>query len=101
MRVELARYELQRVEDSLQASQDLAHLPISGGQLIQGCFITLYLTKGCFCSDLAVTTHGGPHSTVTHLGGISSRESSFLGVHLAQGVTFWVPTHAPKPLVTL
>ena len=23
-----------------------------------------------------------------------------LGVHLAQGVTFWVLTHAPQPLVT-
>ena len=37
---------------------------------------------------------------MTQLGGISSCESSFLGVHLAQGVTFWVPTHALKPLVT-
>jgi len=26
--------------------------------------------------------------------------SSFLEVHLARGVTFWVPTHAPQPLVT-
>ena len=32
--------------------------------------------------------------------GYSSRESSFLGVHPAQRVTFWVPTHAPKPLDT-
>ena len=29
-----------------------------------------------------------------------SCKSSFLDVHLAQGVTFWVPTHAPQPLVT-
>ena len=27
-------------------------------------------------------------------------ESYFLEVHLARGVTFWVPTHAPQPLVS-
>ena len=36
MPVELARYELQRVKDNLQAGQGLTHLPISRGQLIQG-----------------------------------------------------------------
>ena len=58
------------------------------------------MTNGYCCSDLAIITRGGPHSTVTQLGDILSCESSFLGVHMAQGVTFWVPTHAPKPLVT-
>jgi len=32
----LARYEFQRVENDPQASQGLAHPPISRGQLIQG-----------------------------------------------------------------
>ena len=36
MGVVLARDELQRVEDDPQASQGLAYLPISRGQLIQG-----------------------------------------------------------------
>ena len=54
--------------------------------------------------DVAVLTwlllHVEGLTTVTQLGGISLCESSFLGVHLAQGVTFWVSTHAPKALVT-
>ena len=49
---------------------------------------------------MAAITRGGSHSTATQLRGISSCESSFVGVHLAQGVTFWVPAHAPKHLVT-
>ena len=51
-------------------------------------------------SDLIATLHGGPHSAVTQLRDIPSCKSSFFEVHLAQGVTFWVPTHAPQPLVT-
>jgi len=31
---------------------------------------------------------------------IPARKSSFLEVHPTQGVTTWVPTHAPQPLVT-
>ena len=51
-------------------------------------------------SDLIVILRRGPHSAATQLRVIPSCESSFLKVHLAQGVTFWVPTHAPQLLVT-
>ena len=51
-------------------------------------------------SDLIVILRRGLHSAVTQLRVIPLCESSFLEVHLARGVTFWVPTHAPHPLVT-
>jgi len=44
-----------------------------------------------------------PRSTgrnITQLRVIPLCESSFLEVHLARGVTFWVPTQTPQPLVT-
>ena len=56
MGVVLARDELQRVENDPQASQGLAHLPISRGQLIQGlgleqlgmlCPIQREVVQGC------------------------------------------------------
>ena len=50
-------------------------------------------------SDLIATLRRGPHSAVTPLRVIPLCEPSFLKVHLAQGVTFWVPTHASQPLV--
>ena len=50
-------------------------------------------------SDLIATLHSGPHSAVTQLRVIPLCESSFLKVHLARGMTFWVSTHAPQPLV--
>jgi len=57
------------------------------------------LTATC-SSDLIVTLRGGPYSVVTQLRDNPSCKSSFLEVQLAQGVTFWVPTHVPQPLVT-
>jgi len=57
------------------------------------------LTDMC-SSDLIAILRGGPYSAVTQLRDIPWSMSSFLEVHLAQGVTFWVPTHAPRPLVT-
>ena len=57
------------------------------------------LTATC-SSDLIVILRGGPYNAVTQLRDIPSCKSSFFKVHLAQGVTFWVPTHAPQPLVT-
>ncbi len=51
-------------------------------------------------SDLIVILCGGPHSAVTHLMVNPLCDSSFLEVHLARGVTFWVPTHAPQARVT-
>jgi len=51
-------------------------------------------------SDLSATPRGRPYDTVTQLREIPARKSSFLEVHLAQGMTTWVPTHAPQPLVT-
>ena len=51
-------------------------------------------------SDLIVILRSGPHSAVTQLRVIPLCESSFFEVHLAQGVTFWVPTHASQLLVT-
>ena len=50
-------------------------------------------------SDLIVALHRGPHNVVTQLRVIPLCESSFLKVHLAQGVTYLVPTHAPQPLL--
>jgi len=50
-------------------------------------------------SDLIVALHRGPHSAITELRVIPLCESFFLEVPLAQGVTPWVPTHAPQPLV--
>jgi len=53
------------------------------------------------CSfDLIVIVRGGPYIAVTQLRDIPLCKTSFFKVHLAQGVTFWVPTHAPLPLVT-
>ena len=57
------------------------------------------LTVMC-SSDLIAILRRGPYSAVTQPKDIPSCKSSFLEVHLAQGVTFWVPTHAPQPLVT-
>ena len=57
------------------------------------------LTAMC-SSDLIGILRGGPYSVVTQLMDIPSCKSSFFEMHLAQGVTFWVPTHAPMPLVT-
>jgi len=57
------------------------------------------LTAMC-SSDLIAILRGGPYNAVTQLRDIPSCKSSFLEVHLAQGVTFWVPTHVPQPLVT-
>ena len=51
-------------------------------------------------SDLIVILRREPHSVVTQLRVIPLCESSFLEVHLARGVTFWVPTQTPQPLVT-
>jgi len=50
--------------------------------------------------DLSLTPCGRPYDAVTQLREILARKSSFFEVHLAQGVTIWVPTHAPQPLVT-
>jgi len=50
-------------------------------------------------SDLTAALHRGPHSAVTQLRVIPLCESSFLKVHLAWGMTLWVPTHVPQPLV--
>jgi len=57
------------------------------------------LTATC-SSDLIATLRGGPYTAVTQLRDNPSCKPSFLEMHLAQGVTFWVPTHAPQPLVT-
>jgi len=54
----------------------------------------------CGLSDLIATPRGRPYEAVTQLREISACKSSFLEVHLAQGVTTWVSTHAPQPLVT-
>jgi len=51
-------------------------------------------------SDLIVILCEGSHSAVTQLRVNPLCESSFLEVHLARGVTFWVPTHAPQTRVT-
>jgi len=51
-------------------------------------------------SDLIATPRGRPYDAVTQLREIPACKSSFLEVHLAQGVITWVPTHVPQPLVT-
>ena len=51
-------------------------------------------------SDLIATLHGGPYSAVTQLRVNPSCKPSFLEVLLARGVTSWVPTRAPQPLLT-
>jgi len=51
-------------------------------------------------SDLNTALLREPYSAVTQLRVIPLCESSFLEVHLARGVTFWVPTQTPQPLVT-
>ena len=56
------------------------------------------LTATC-SSDLIATLRGVPHSAVTQLKDIPSCKPYFFEVHLVQGMTFWVPTHAPQPLV--
>ena len=50
-------------------------------------------------SDLIATLRGGPYSAITQLRVNPSCQPSFLKVLLARGVTFWVPTCAPQPLV--
>ena len=64
----------------------------------------IYLEFQCLLprglSDLIATPRGRPYDAVTQLREIPACKSSFLEVHLAQGVTTWVPTHAPQPLVT-
>ena len=51
-------------------------------------------------------TRGGPHDAMTPSGGASAHLGTFLRVSPPAGsatalrVTFWVPTHAPKYLVT-
>jgi len=50
--------------------------------------------------DLSATPRGRPYDAVTQLREIPACKSSLLEVHPAQGVTTWVPTHAPQPLVT-
>jgi len=55
---------------------------------------------GTCSSDLIVILRREPHSVVTQLRVIPLCESSFLKVHLARGVTLWVPTQTPQPLVT-
>jgi len=57
------------------------------------------LTTTCSFDFIAILC-GGPYSAVTQLRDNPTSKSSFLEVHLAQGVTFWVPTRAPQPLVT-
>jgi len=51
-------------------------------------------------SNLIATLRGGPYSIVTQLRDNPSCKSSFLECIWRKGVTFWVPTHAPQPLVT-
>jgi len=51
-------------------------------------------------SDLSAAPRGRSYDAVTQLREIPACKSSFLEVHQAQGVTTWVPTHAPQPLVT-
>jgi len=51
-------------------------------------------------SDLTATPRGRPYNAVTQLREIPACKSSFLEVHLARGVTTWVPTHVPQLLVT-
>jgi len=50
-------------------------------------------------SDLTAIPRGRPYSAVTQCKEIPTCKSSF-EVHLVQGVTTWVPTHAPQVLVT-
>ena len=52
-------------------------------------------------SDLIVALHRGSHSAITQLRVIPLCESFFLKVHLAWGMTLWVPTHVPQPLMYL
>jgi len=51
-------------------------------------------------SDLTAIPRGRPYNAVTQLRETPTYKSSFPGVHLARGVTTWVPTHAPQLLVT-
>ena len=68
--------------------------------------ITWYLTKWCFYSDLAVVHVEGltapwpPLGTFLPIWGRFYVRVLLLGSATAQGVTFWVPTHAPNHLVT-
>ena len=53
------------------------------------------------CSpDLIATLRGVSYSIVAQLRDNPSCKSSFLECIWHKGVTFWVPTHAPQPLVT-
>jgi len=64
----------------------------------------IYLELQCLLprgiSDLSATPRGRPYDAVTQLREIPACKSSFLEVHSTKGVTLWVPTHAPQPLVT-
>ena len=68
--------------------------------------ITWYLTEWCFYSDLAVVHVEGLTAPWPHLGTFLPIWGRFdvwvllLGSATAQGVTFWVLTHAPNHLVT-
>jgi len=81
----------------LKRKLNKTHLSKLSGQCVHP--VDLVLTALC-SSDLITILRGGPYSAVTQLRDNPSCKSSFLEVHLAQGVTFWVPTHAPQPLVT-
>ena len=50
--------------------------------------------------DLSTIPRGRPHNAVTQLREIPARKSSLFEVHPTQGMTTWVPTHAPQPLAT-
>jgi len=50
--------------------------------------------------DLTTISRGRSYSATSQLREIPACKSSFLEVHLARGVTIWVPTHAPQLLVT-
>jgi len=51
-------------------------------------------------SDLSAPPRGRPYDAVTQLREISACKSSFIKVPSTKGVTLWVLTHAPHPLVT-
>ena len=73
------------------------YLSKHSGELI---YLDVSMLTAMCSSDLIAILRGGPYSAVTQLRDIPSCKSFFLEVHMAQGVTFWVPTHAPQPLVT-
>jgi len=60
----------------------------------------LYLTHDLFSDLITVTRGGTPWRRIPILGTFCRVSSLLLEVPLAQGVTFWVPTHAPQVSVT-